>query len=187
MKNELKVGIVVADSDEYAPIKDKIAELGAKKADFYAREGLSFEFKEKDKTVKVHIVNCGVGMVNAATVTTALCLEGCEVILNAGLSGGISGISRGELMLATDCIEHPHYLARNNFIKLKDHTNGTEVTDFCTVPHFSVSKIDYTKYEGAPILGEHTDEILAKVLGYSEEKIDELKKADAVRASLITK
>ena len=106
MKNELKVGIVVADSDEYAPIKDKIAELGAKKADFYAREGLSFEFKEKDKTVKVHIVNCGVGMVNAATVTTALCLEGCEVILNAGLSGGISGISRGELMLATDCIEH---------------------------------------------------------------------------------
>ena len=34
MKNELKVGIVVADSDEYAPIKDKIAELGAKKADF---------------------------------------------------------------------------------------------------------------------------------------------------------
>jgi len=92
-----------------------------------------------------------------------------------------------KIMKATDCVEHPHYIARNNFIKLKDHTNGTEVTDFCTVPHFSVSKIDYSKYEGAPILGEHTDEILTKVLGYSEEKIDELKKADAVRASLITK
>ncbi len=106
MKNELKVGIVIADSDEYLPIKDKIDELGAGQANFYTREGLSFEFKQDGKTVKAHIVNCGVGMVNAATVTTALCGEGCEVILNAGLSGGISGISRGELMLVTDCIEH---------------------------------------------------------------------------------
>ncbi len=106
MKNELKVGIVIADSDEYAPIKERITELNAKEANFYSREGLSFELKEDAKTVKAHIVNCGVGMVNAATVTTALCAEGCEVILNAGLSGGISGIARGELMLATDCIEH---------------------------------------------------------------------------------
>ncbi len=106
MKKELKVGIVIADSDEYAPIKDKIAELKAREANFYFREGLSFEFKENEKTVKAHIVNCGVGMVNAAAVTTALCNEGCDVILNAGLSGGISGISRGELMIATEYIEH---------------------------------------------------------------------------------
>jgi hypothetical protein len=49
MKNELKVGIVIADSDEYAPIKDKIAELGAKKADFYAREGLPSSLRKRIK------------------------------------------------------------------------------------------------------------------------------------------
>ena len=58
MKNELKVGIVIADSDEYLPIKDKIDELGAGQANFYTREGLSFEFKQDGKTVKAHIVNC---------------------------------------------------------------------------------------------------------------------------------
>ncbi len=106
MKKELKVGIVIADSDEYAPIKEKIAELSAEKADFYSREGLSFCFKEGEKTVKVHVLLSGIGMVNAAVAATALSMEGCEVMLNAGLSGGISGISRGELMIATEYIEH---------------------------------------------------------------------------------
>jgi adenosylhomocysteine nucleosidase len=106
MKKELNVGIVVADSDEYAPIKDKIAELSAKENNFFSREGLSFSFKEGDKTVNVHILLSGIGMVNAAVAATKLCLEGCDIILNAGLSGGISGISRGELMIATEYIEH---------------------------------------------------------------------------------
>ena len=106
MKKELKVGIVIADSDEYAPLKDKAAELSAQREDFYSREGLSFSFKEGDKTVKVHVLLSGIGMVNAAVAATALCTEGCDLILNAGLSGGISGISRGELMIATEYIEH---------------------------------------------------------------------------------
>ena len=82
---------------------------------------------------------------------------------------------------------HPHWIARNNWIKLKDHTNGTEVHDFATAPHFLGTPIDYDKYEAAPILGEHTDAILGKILGYSEEKISALKDSGAVAASMITK
>ncbi len=106
MKNELKVGIVIADSDEYAPIKEKVSELAAEKADFHSREGLSFSFKEGNKTIKVHVLLSGVGMVNAAVAATALSMEGCDIMLNAGLRGGISGIARGELMIATKYIEH---------------------------------------------------------------------------------
>ena len=106
MKNEINVGIIIADSDEYAPLREKAESLLAERKDFYSREGLSFTLLENDKKINVHVLLCGIGMVNAATCATALCTEGVEVILNAGLSGGINGVARGELMLATEFVEH---------------------------------------------------------------------------------
>lgn len=91
------------------------------------------------------------------------------------------------IMKADMAVKHPHWLARNNFITLKDRTNGTEITDFCAVPHFGGTPIDYSKYQAAPILGEHTDAILTRILGYSEEKVAALKETGAVAASLVTK
>lgn len=98
-----------------------------------------------------------------------------------------NGIPASLIMKADMAVKHPHWIARKNFITLKDHTNGTEITDFCAVPHFSGTPIDYSKYQAAPILGEHTDVILTQVLGYSEEKVSNLKESGAVAASLITK
>ena len=92
-----------------------------------------------------------------------------------------------KIMKAVDCVKHPHWVARNDFITLIDKTNGTEITDIRSLPHFSVSKIDHSKYEGAPILGEHTDVILGQILGYSDDKIEALKKTEAVCATLITR
>jgi 5'-methylthioadenosine/S-adenosylhomocysteine nucleosidase len=106
MKNELKIGYIVADEDEYAPLRDMADSLNAKRADFYKREGHIFSLTKKGKTVIIHSVLCGIGMVNAAAAATYLSLQGCDIILCSGLSGGISGIKRGELTIGTEYIEH---------------------------------------------------------------------------------
>jgi formyl-CoA transferase len=38
------------------------------------------------------------------------------------------------------------------------------------------------KIERSPLLGEHTDEVLKEVLGYSEDKVAQLKSAGAFSA-----
>ncbi len=106
MKNELKIGYIVADEDEYAPLRELTVSLSAKRADFYKREGHIFSFEKGGKKITVHSVLCGIGMVNAAAAATFLALENCDIIINSGLSGGISGVKRGELTIGTKYIEH---------------------------------------------------------------------------------
>ncbi len=106
MKEVLKVGYIVADEDEYAPLRNMTEQLSAKRDDFYSREGHSFSFEKDGKTVEVQTVLCGIGMVNAAAAATYLVGKGMDIILCSGLSGGISGIKRGELTIGTEYIEH---------------------------------------------------------------------------------
>ena len=106
MKELIKIGIVIADDCEYAPIRDKIEALDAKEANFYKREGHIFSFKNEERRVEVHTILCGIGMINAAAAATFLADKGVDIIFNSGLSGGISGISRNELMVGDCYIEH---------------------------------------------------------------------------------
>lgn len=106
MENILKIGIVIADEDEYAPLRKRLEELSAERCNFYKREGHKFCFSDEGRTVEVRTVLCGIGMVNAAAATTFLVNEGSDIILNSGLSGGISGISKGEVMVGTEYVEH---------------------------------------------------------------------------------
>ena len=61
MKNELKIGYVVADADEYAPLLDMAEELSATRADVFKREGHVFSFEKDGKRITVHAVLCGIG------------------------------------------------------------------------------------------------------------------------------
>ena len=106
MLNELKIGYIVADEEEYAPLRDMAESLCAKRSDFYKREGHMFSFSKGEKTITVHAILCGIGMVNAAAAATFLAVNGCNIIINSGLSGGISNIKRGELTIGTEYIEH---------------------------------------------------------------------------------
>ena len=106
MKDYLKIGYIVADEDEYAPLRDMSEQLLAKRSDFYTREGHEFSFKQGQKEIIVHSVLCGIGMVNAAAAATFLAGEGCDIVLCSGLSGGISGIRKGELTVGTEYVEH---------------------------------------------------------------------------------
>ncbi len=105
MKDLIKIGVVIADECEYAPLRDMHLE-GFKRSDFYKREGHTFEFSKDNRKIVVHTILCGIGMTNAAAAATFLATEKCDIILNTGLSGGISGIAKNDFTVGDKYIEH---------------------------------------------------------------------------------
>lgn len=98
-----KIGIVIADESEYIMWRSRAEELGAKRHDFFTREGHAFHL---DENTEVYTLLCGVGTVNAAAAAAWFATLGVDAILSFGLSGGISGIVRNEFMVGTEYIEH---------------------------------------------------------------------------------
>ena len=103
MEKKLKIGVVVADGEEFKPLKETAQKIGATGYDCLNKDGVLFSI---DGKADVAAVLCGVGKVNAAAVTAALLKDGCDIILNYGLSGGISGVRRGETVIANRFLEH---------------------------------------------------------------------------------
>lgn len=99
---KLKFGIVVADYDEYAPLVETLGKYTPTEYKYFNRKAIAFDMGN----ATVVCINCGIGKVNAATAATHLCDIGCTHILNYGLSGGISGVKRGEISLPDKFLEH---------------------------------------------------------------------------------
>lgn len=102
----MKIGIIVADSDEYKPLAQLIESEYYEDYSFLRRKGHKFEINANEKTAEVISILCGIGKVNAAAVAAHFVDIGCDIILNYGLSGGISNIGRGEICACTKFLEH---------------------------------------------------------------------------------
>lgn len=98
-----KIGLIIADESEYVMIREKAEELSAVRHDFFTREGHKFNL---GPDTELYTVLCGVGMVNAAAAATYFATLGVDAMLSFGLSGGISGVARGEFTVGTEYIEH---------------------------------------------------------------------------------
>ncbi len=98
----MKIGIVVADYDEYAPFIESVKQYKVQEYKYFNRQAVSFKCGE----AHIICINCGIGKVNAATAATHLADMGCTYILNYGLSGGISRVHRGEIVLPDKFLEH---------------------------------------------------------------------------------
>lgn len=101
MNNFKKIGVVVADTEEFRPLFDYAINNGGKESTVFSKK--SVEFKLNDTAVIA--VNCGIGKVNAATLTAKLIDTGCDAILNYGLSGGI-GTIKGDFVIPVSFLEH---------------------------------------------------------------------------------
>jgi crotonobetainyl-CoA:carnitine CoA-transferase CaiB-like acyl-CoA transferase len=95
------------------------------------------------------------------------------------------GLPVSKINNARDAFDHPHWQARGDFITITDVTSGEDFHDIATAPRFLGTPCD--TYKGAPLLGQETDQVMAEVLGYSQTRIDSLKQAGAIAASLTTK
>ena len=106
MKDILRVGLVIADEHEYVPMRKYVQKHCGNRKDFYKREGHLLSLCKNNMQIDVYSVLCGIGMVNAAAAAMYLVHNGADIIINTGLSGGISNINRGEITIGTQFIEH---------------------------------------------------------------------------------
>ena len=105
MKNELKIGLIVADDMEYAAYEELVYKT-AKENNFFSRKGHRYEINECNKKIIIDSILCGIGTVNAATAAMHLVNNGAQILLNYGLSGGVSKVSRGEDVVGVSFLEY---------------------------------------------------------------------------------
>ncbi|MBQ6847543.1 MAG: 5'-methylthioadenosine/S-adenosylhomocysteine nucleosidase [Clostridia bacterium] len=103
---DLKIAIIVADVDEYKPLAERIERKEYENYSFLGRKGHKFIIKTDKGSATVYSILCGIGMINAAAAAAHFKTIGCDIILNYGLSGGINGVKRGDLMLGNKFVEH---------------------------------------------------------------------------------
>lgn len=73
---------------------------------------------------------------------------------------------------AEDVVNDPHWLDREDFVEYEDQTIKKNIKAFGIVP--KLSDTPGQVWRGAPAVGQDNEEILSKILGYSDEKINEL-------------
>lgn len=104
--DNLKIGIVVADIDEYTPLANHIENGVYTEYSFLGRKGHKFSVETSFGKAEVISLHCGIGKVNATAAAMHLIDIGCNCLLNYGLSGGISGVKRNDLCLTNRFLEH---------------------------------------------------------------------------------
>lgn len=105
MKNIISVGLIIADDMEYAAYEELMGDALCR-TNFFTRKAHRAVLEKGNKRIIITSILCGIGTVNAAVAAMYLVNTGSEYLFNYGLSGGISGVKRGEDVLAASFIEH---------------------------------------------------------------------------------
>ena len=97
-----KIGVLIADKDEYLPFVSSLSKTDYKKTDYLDKEGVIFSVC----SAEVLAVNCGIGKVNAAAGAMYLIEKDCKAVLNFGMSGGLGNIKIGGYTFPKYFLEH---------------------------------------------------------------------------------
>ena len=96
------IGLVFADEMEYLPFLRLVAQYAGTERACRGKRAAGFTLTKGDRTLQLCGVECGIGKVCAATTAAYLIAdEKVDLILNAGLSGAISGLRRGDFVAGT--------------------------------------------------------------------------------------
>ncbi|MDR1807347.1 MAG: CoA transferase [Propionibacteriaceae bacterium] len=106
----------------------------------------------------------------------AWCAERTADEIVAALAPARVGVAK--VNTARDCVEHPHYLRRHDFVRYTDQTTGADVTAFGIAPKLSATPGQV--WRGSPALGQDTDAILTNVCGYGPDKIAALRQKGVI-------
>lgn len=97
-----KIGLIIADGDEYRPLETYIKKIHFEELNILGRKGHRFSISGNE----IISVCCGIGKVNAAAAAVKIIDLGCDVVFNIGLSGGISGVLKSDIVVPEKFIEH---------------------------------------------------------------------------------
>lgn len=101
-----KIGVILADTQEFAPFVNYFSSYRMQKTTVGGNEATRFVIEQNEKEIEIIAVHCGIGKVNAANAAAALIYScGVDAILNAGLSGAVSTVKRGDIVAGTKYIE----------------------------------------------------------------------------------
>ncbi|OJU15403.1 MAG: hypothetical protein BGN88_07790 [Clostridiales bacterium 43-6] len=107
MKKEIKIGLIVADEHEYAPVEKFVQDKNIKIYDFYKNRAIDFTITQQGKTAYITAVLCGIGKVNAASAAAMLIAKDkADILINFGLSGIVSDLKKGDIAICKSFIEH---------------------------------------------------------------------------------
>ena len=94
------IGLIFADSMEYLPFLNLAKKYNSVEDRFYGMNRCTCTLGDEARSIKIIGVECGIGKVCAAAAAAALIArETVDCIFNAGLSGAIHGVRRGDLVL----------------------------------------------------------------------------------------
>lgn len=104
---KIKIGLVVSDEGEFAPIT-KYLPQGVERSldDWKGYRSVLLSAQEGSIQLTMRVVLCGIGLSNAAAATAYLIADGADCICNEGLSGALQGLTRGELVVGTEFVQH---------------------------------------------------------------------------------
>jgi len=86
-------------------------------------------------------------------------------------------VPAAEVKTMDKIVKDPNIKLRNMLIQM-DHPKAGKVT--VTNSPIRLSESSYEKIDPAPLLGEHTEEVLGEILGLSEEAIEELREKKVI-------
>ncbi len=88
-----------------------------------------------------------------------------------------TGLPCGPINTITDVFEHPQVQARDLALEIEHSTAGSlRLTGF----PYKLSNTPADVRHPPPLLGEHTEEVLAGLLDYSGEEVESLRKQEAI-------
>ncbi len=103
--NEIKIGVVIADENEYNPAVDVLSEYFVEDKPLCNKPGKFFKIENNGNIATVHMVLSGIGKINTASAA-ALLLSQNDILANFGYAGGVSGVNRGDILIGTSFVEH---------------------------------------------------------------------------------
>lgn len=96
------IGIIFADDMEYKPFEEFASKIGCDTTTLCGCNKITLE----TKNATIHAIESGIGKVNAAIATCVLKEQcGVELVLNAGLSGAVSGLVREDVVAGQSYVE----------------------------------------------------------------------------------
>ncbi len=101
-----KIGLFIADQTEYEPLRSVFGDLKIEERPLYGLNGLKICGNIGGEELEIYAVRGGIGKVNAAAVCALLAKEGCDIIVNFGLCGGLAGARGGDIIICKDFVEH---------------------------------------------------------------------------------
>lgn len=102
MSENINIGVIIADIDEYRPFVKATEKFSCKPFEMLGKQGIEFNIGN----ARVCCNLCGIGKVNAAASAAYFVAKGYDIVLNFGLSGGLTKVKRGQLIIPDKFFEH---------------------------------------------------------------------------------